>query len=237
MKNILVVIGLLAILVAPSMGTAAFLVDVNRISGYYSGDGGEFSLYSTAISNADYNSALRNLWKTGSFQSFCLETDEFVGPLPGTYKANVSTSAIAGGSGGPSPDPISVGTAWLYSQFAQNVYALSGTRPSNANLFQQAIWYLEDETLPGGGTPSISAYQSMLIAKFGSLAAAKANYNYETEDLGVFVLNLTTLTDGVAQDMLVWTANPEQFVPIPPTVYLLGAGLLGLVGLRRKFKK
>jgi hypothetical protein len=26
-------------------------------------------------------------------------------------------------------------------------------------------------------------------------------------------------------------------VPIPPTVYLLGAGLLGLVGLRRKFRK
>lgn len=31
------------------------------------------------------------------------------------------------------------------------------------------------------------------------------------------------------------TVNPP--VPIPPTAYLLGAGLLGLVGLRRKFKK
>lgn len=30
---------------------------------------------------------------------------------------------------------------------------------------------------------------------------------------------------------------PGTWVPIPPTVWLLGAGLVGLVGLRRKFRK
>ena len=99
---------------------------------------------------------------------------------------------------------------------------------------QQAIWYLEGEKLQNGGTPSISAYQNMLEVEFGSLANAQENY---TGNLGVFVLNLTTLDNGPAQDMLVWTAKPETFVPIPPTVYLLGAGLLGLVRLRRKFRK
>lgn len=58
-----------------------------------------------------------------------------------------------------------------------------------------------------------------------------------------FNLNLLNATDhtftsaGVLSGDIKNTPQPGTWVPIPPTVWLLGAGLVGLVGLRRKFRK
>ena len=51
------------------------------------------------------------------FETFCLETNEFIN-IGSTYYYGISQAAINGGVGGPHPDPISQGTAWLYLQFA-----------------------------------------------------------------------------------------------------------------------
>ena len=65
--------------------------------------------------------------------------------------ADVWYEARAGGSGGPSPDPISTATGWLFTQFSLgtlNGYAFGSTgqaRVDSANALQMAFWYLENE--------------------------------------------------------------------------------------------
>lgn len=68
--------------------------------------------------------------------------------------------------------------------------------------------------------------------------ATNANGNRAAAHLGFFTGSFTDpgnkfITTGYASE----TPSQVPNVPIPPTVYLLGAGLVGLFGLRRKFKK
>jgi hypothetical protein len=171
---------------------------------------------------SSYDPRTRDFMQKGTFQSFCLEAFEYL-PLNTTYNAVPNTRAVEGGIG-PAGDPISKGTAYLYYQFASGTlagydYADAIDRTKSAEGLQKAIWALEDE----GG--DISAYQAMLIAKFGSIANAKADNNGE---YAVMALNVT-LNGEKHQDVLIKT--PEPF-----TLLLLGLGLLGVVGIRRKFK-
>jgi hypothetical protein len=230
MKKLFLVAGILTmVMLAPSLGTASLIVD--RITGYYAGSGGEFTLWGGIPPNLGYSSSTSNLTNTQgigtpSFQTFCLESDEFVN-IGGSYNYAFNYRAINGGVGSGG-DPISVGTSWLYSQFAQG-YNLSLAR---AGELQSAIWYLEGE---GGGLST--DVTNLLLGKFGA-GSTFVNWSADAVvgDNGVYVLNLTNLSGGLAQDMLYYKSEGNS-VPIPPTVYLLGAGLLGLVGMRRKFRK
>jgi len=167
-----------------------------------------------------YDPRTRDFMQEGTFQTFCLEAYEYL-PLNATYNAALNTKAVEGGVG-PAGDPISKGTAYLYYQFASGTlagydYADAINRTRWAEDLQKAFWALEDE----GG--DISAYQAMLIAKFGSIANAKLDNDGE---YAVMALNVTK--DGLNyQDVLIKT--PEPF-----TLLLLGLGLLGVVGIRRK---
>ncbi len=98
-----------------------------RVNGYYTGSGGEFTVGSyTGLSNASYVDTGANLTSTRnidtaltgefSFQSFCLEVGESA--VSPSYFV-VASGAIR--SGAASADPLSLGTAWLYSQFAQGI--------------------------------------------------------------------------------------------------------------------
>jgi len=235
MKKFLSVSVLLVVLmVIPSM-VMAYVVNVTRTGGYYSGLGGEFTLSGTDIAGytAGYDPKAR--LSSSSIQSFCVETDEHVSP-GGTYYFKLSNAAIEGGSGGPSPDPLSKGAAYLYAAFALGIlspydYTVPG-RDAAAGDLQNAIWYLEQES---GGSLT-AAYTTLLTGMFGSVAAAMQPNN------GQFAVKVMNLYNDAgytspAQDQLVYTDSTGGGVPIPPTIYLLGAGLLGLVGLRRKFKK
>ena len=52
------------------------------------------------------------------FRTFCLEKNEFLDFHPnGFIIDSISKEAVAGGAGGPNPDPISPETAWLYYNF------------------------------------------------------------------------------------------------------------------------
>ncbi|MGZ6193266.1 MAG: VPLPA-CTERM sorting domain-containing protein, partial [Syntrophales bacterium] len=208
---------------------------------YQTGSGGEFTLTTSAdlawVLNGYANSTKdQYAGHNPSFQTFCLEENEYINTNT-TYNVTIDNGAIKGGLGGGNPDPISKGTAYLYFQFAQgtlvvyNYGPLAADRDPSAALLQQAIWVLEQEAgNPGQG---VNAFLDSVVLGYAGatyadkLAAARADNN--NGFYPVYALNLTF--NGVdAQSQLVVT-------PIPAAVWLLGTGLLGLVGIRRRFKE
>ena len=214
-----------------------------RQPGFFANDGGEFTLSNlVGISNSDYAVTSKDIGGIlGSFQTFCIERNENAAS-PSYFV--VGSSAIGGGNGGPSPDPISQGTAWLYSQFAQGllnvpqVPAVTGpgnyfsaappSRVSEAEALQNAIWALEEETPQFGSVTSLNnAYYAAAVAMFGANATANASVG----QFGVYVLNNYSNQDRTtkAQDFLYYHV-PDGGT----TSLLLGTALAGLGLIRRR---
>ena len=208
----------ICLLIAPALKADTIVLTQGP---YSSGAGGEF----TATTSAN-----------GVFNTFCLEYGEHF--YPGrTYTYSISDRAIQGGPNTqpgavPGEDIISVGTAWLYRQFAQHTLAnyFTGTEQANAGLLQNTIWWLEDErTDPGNSNPFRAA-----------VYAAFANPKIDFTGSDVRVMNITdpTRADGLAtiyrQDQLIYTGVPDG----GNSLVLLGMALAGLAfipaGLRRR---
>ncbi len=198
---------------------------------YSNGSGGEFAL---SFINWDWNplpyydASTSNIVHSPSFQTFCVEHSENFNP--GTeYSVTFSNNAIAGG-GGPSGDPISLGTAWLYHMFQSQDpdlgYDWGAGRVTSAGELQNAIWYLEGEG--GSLTP---AYSAMLTDKFGSVTDAMADNHVGLNP--VMVVNLWDKGFAGNLDHLI----QDQLVCVPvPAAALLGMLGLGVAGLKlRKY--
>ncbi len=224
---------------------------------YSYGNGGEFTAISSTLdpTSLGYSTKAQvtiNGKGTG-FETFCLEyTQEF---NPGTaYNYGISNAAIAGGpasSGSGSnyragsssgSDPISIGVAWLYTQFAAGTlngynYTNTASRLIDAGELQQTIWWLEDENYSNGSSPKPNnIFTTDVLNMFGTALAAEANNNGA---YGVAVMNLGSSASGYPyQDQLILYPTPTtNRLPVPDggaSVMLLGLALGGIAMARRK---
>jgi hypothetical protein len=209
-----------------SMSQMAAADTVTLVGGYgpfHTGNGGEFTMMPSGSTLPGYialydQTKTSNFEQAGTFQTFCIEWNEHVSS-GGTYNAILNSNAIQGGVG-PAGDPISVGTAYLYYEFAKGTltYNYGANRTDTADQLQKAIWFLEGEI----SDPGANAYLTLVNGLFGN-PMADANGAY-----GVYALNLYNADGSLAQDVLIVTT------PEPMTMIIFGLGLIGLAGLRRK---
>ena len=228
-------------------------LDTNSYSDVYGG--GEFTALGTGLSTASYSSsALMN----GGFETFCQAySEEFV---PGqTYSYTLGNSILSDTKGGASI-PLSLGTAYLYSQFAQGIltgydYNLSGaggdfsSRQAAATALQIALWWAEGENVGGAhnqgapngsGTLGASGYnasnvfENMIVTKFGLTGALAASN-------GADGVQLLILTNDNPHDGSTPYAQPQLYYSNVPdggtTALLLGAALIGLAAVGRGARK
>jgi hypothetical protein len=225
MKTSSKIIASLALLAALAPGAFADQLILSQNGAYSVGNGGAFT--ATILNGPANSSSYSSLAIDGNgFLTFCIEENEYFNP-GGTYNYSLAFGSTGGGVSGqtlPGYDPISMATAWLYSEFAKGTLSVGGFDYSHASLgnLQDAIWFLEGE----GGANNAIAQQAQLHE--GPMWNNAANGAY-----GVEVLHLTYLDGGPSQDQLYYhsAAVPDEGL----TVALLGLSLVGIAGFRRKF--
>lgn len=148
--------------------------------------------------------------------TFCIELPEHI--YNGSLVAGISNSAVLGGLGGGSPDPISSETNWLYAQ-----YVAGNSLYQNAAALQIAFWILENEVTAEQAALWFNA--ALLAIANGYIAAAPTTGSYGTQ-----VLNLMAANGTPHQSQLI-------YVPEPGILILLGIALsaVGLAARRYKF--
>lgn len=235
MKRLLLVIGLAGgMAVAPNV-LASFDGTITLSQNQYSfGNGGQFTAVTSGL---------------GTFQTFCIEYGEEFAPNH-AYDYNENTGAVAGGAGADATDPntglpmdnLSIGTAYLYSQFRAGTLPnyFNSTQKNNAGALQDAIWYLENEiTLSqlqsgfnGASASDSEAFVALAASQTGnswdSTSGAGTVFSDSKGAYGVIALNLfngpysTTVTNTAGQT---YNLNQDQLAIVPEATTII-AGLL-----------
>lgn len=236
MKKLQLTLVAAAMMIASS-ALASLTVYVDR-SYYNTGLGGEFSVLTSDPGLLSSYSPLALNPDGTRFQSFCLETTEEIADATvgyGPFSGTIDKGAVNGGYSGGNPDPISLGTAYLYYKFATGQlnydYANAVSRLSDARLLQDCIWFLEGEYAGAYGPNSVfntsNKYYQIVSGLFGGSVTSDANGEF-----GVYALNLVT-RDGVqVQSQLIYL--PEPSTVVAGALLLLPFGVSTLRILRKK---
>ena len=244
MKQLCMALSLAGVMAVPNVFASMSVVLMDNTSQYSAGDGGEFravgggnptldgivnwSAYSASTQGTVSAATDGSSWGYNSsligekyFQTFCIQTTVYFTP-GNTYNASPG-------------DSITLGTAWLYSQFAAGTlsgygydYTYGSGRTASAGALQQAIWYLQGQVVSLVGTYDGTAYYNAAVAAVGA-ANVKTDGNGA---YGVESLNLSDASGLAAQDQLV-IAVPETTTVIAGMLLLLPLGASTLRILRK----
>ncbi|MFO1487475.1 MAG: hypothetical protein U1F65_03260 [Verrucomicrobiota bacterium] len=233
----------LAVSLAAATQVGALTVTVTQISGYSTGTGGEFNV--NPITGVGY---APSVIIGGGFETFCIAKNVGI-TIPGTYSATVNADGVYVTDYSGGTKTLSLGTAYLYQQFATGVLAgyhyndiIGGAgsgRALDAQMLQLAIWNLEGTyTYLGGDVTALTnPFIALAANQFGGglagLAAARAANG--AGGFGVGALNLTgdgtTLPRGTpVQSMLILLPDGGT------TLMLMGIGFSSLALISRKFR-
>ena len=116
----------------------------------------------------------------------------------------------------------------FYYEEAAVLIGEMASNPSQIGEIQYAIWRIMDPSAPSSGMgPADIAIENYWIAWAAGINPAQWNFSS---------VDIYTPTPNPASNQEFMTGAATSAVPIPAAVWLLGSGLLGLVGVRRRSK-
>ncbi|MCF7762219.1 MAG: hypothetical protein K9N62_00945 [Verrucomicrobia bacterium] len=237
----------MAVMVAATNAWANNL-HIDRVSGYYEGIGGEFTVTPNDLGDlngsvADYHPKATHTYTSGGLagrtgiQTFCIEYHEHVS-IPEDYHYDLGPNAIKGGT--LAGDPVSAGAGYLYNRFARGIlsgynYVVGTARKNSANDLQKAIWWLEGELSLSASMIAANPFLNQVALVFGSATASKASFAFVGSEMvsasyyGVGAINMGPDPLYPNQDQLYWKRLNDSHVPEgAATLILIAMSMTGL---------
>lgn len=155
-----------------------------------------------------------------------------VDPWTVVYASTTYNNTVVTTNGTISGAPVNAAgqIAWLLSQYG------TGGQGESAYALQAAIWHLVDPSLAIDASRStaneVSLYNSYLTS-LGSHTGDVSSFIW----LSPGISGSSTKYQGLVGNGTAPQVGEGSPTPIPAAVWLFGSGLIGLIGLRRKFPR